>query len=40
MTFWQFNACLDGYNAVHGDHKPEPPTDEEYADALRRNGFL
>jgi hypothetical protein len=39
MTFWQFNACVDGYAAAHGEHKAEAPSDDEYAEALRRNGF-
>lgn len=40
MTFWQLNACVDGYQAAHGEQKAEPPSDEEYDEALRRNGFL
>jgi hypothetical protein len=30
-TFWQFAACVDGWNAVHGaEPKPQAPTDAEF----------
>jgi len=37
MTLWQFAAAVDGWNRTHGgEEKPEPPTDEEFDEMLRR----
>lgn len=37
MSFWQFAACVDGYNLANGGEETiEPPTREEYDDLLRR----
>lgn len=36
MTFWEFSACVDGWNRAQGDghrYSGDPMTDEEY-DAL------
>lgn len=36
MTFWEFAACVDGWNRSQGDghtHTGEPLTDDDY-DAL------
>jgi hypothetical protein len=31
MSFWQLNACVDGFNAANGaTPKVEPPSDEEF----------
>jgi hypothetical protein len=30
-SFWQFAACVDGWNRVHGaEPKPEPMADDEF----------
>lgn len=34
MTLAQFNACIDGWNRLHGGNKVEPPTEEEF-DAMK-----
>ncbi len=36
MTFWEFSACVDGWNRAQGSghaHSEDPLTDDEY-DAL------
>lgn len=39
MSLWQFAACVDGWNKVHGgDRGPEPPTPEEFEAAKRAHG--
>lgn len=33
MTFWEFSACIDGWNRSQGTghhHNGEPLTDDEY----------
>lgn len=36
MSPWEFAVCVDGHNRAHGDHKPAPPTDEEFDEAIRQ----
>lgn len=38
MTFWQFAACVAGWNRSHGAGQAEStyPTDREFEDALMR----
>jgi hypothetical protein len=35
MTPFEFIACLDGWNRAHGGKKIEPPSEEEYDEAIR-----
>jgi hypothetical protein len=36
-SFWQFAACIEGFNKANGaEEKIEAPTDEEFEDMLRR----
>lgn len=30
MTVWELAASIEGYNDVHGNGDPVPPTDEEF----------
>jgi hypothetical protein len=31
LSFWQFAACVDGWNKVHGgEPKPEAPSDADF----------
>lgn len=37
MSFWQFAACVDGWNRANGgEDSVEPPSREEYEDLVRR----
>lgn len=42
MSFWEFSACVDGWNRAQGSghaHNGDPITDEEYdaaCDAIER----
>lgn len=39
MTFWELAAAIDGYNRAHGaEHKPAPPSDEEFEAAKALHG--
>lgn len=39
MSFWEFSACVGGWNrAQGGEESVEPPTTDEYDDMLRRLG--
>ncbi|MCX5478449.1 hypothetical protein OSH08_05505 [Kaistia geumhonensis] len=39
MSFWEFAACVDGFNTANGaEPDVEPPTAEEYHDMVRRLG--
>jgi len=31
LSFWQFAACVDGWNTAHGgEPKPEAPSNDEF----------
>lgn len=35
LTFWEFAACIDGYNRANGaDEMPEPMSGEEFDEAV------
>ncbi len=36
MSLWQFSACVEGWNKVHGEHKDTPPGPDELAAAIAR----
>lgn len=38
MSLWDYKACESGYLDAHSPPEaPEPPSDEAYAEARRRN---
>jgi hypothetical protein len=37
MTLWELAACVDGYNAAHGDPDPEPMSSDEFDDMVSRH---
>jgi hypothetical protein len=40
-SFWQFAACVDGWNRVHGaEPKPEAPSDAEFDAMLEASAEL
>lgn len=38
MSLWQFSACVEGWNKVHGDSRPDAPTDDEFDAAVAALG--
>lgn len=36
MSVWEFVACVKGWNKSHGVEKPDPPSEEEFDQAISR----
>jgi uncharacterized phage protein gp47/JayE len=40
MSFAEFDACVEGWNRVHGTQTTQAPSDEEFDEALRAHGMI
>lgn len=36
MSVWEFGALVQGYNRAHSENKPEPPSEDEFDQAVSR----